>query len=139
MRLLETNAGSKMVQGKNLLFYSVCIENEHPDIFKKFSEGRTPLWACLELEHINMLVYKIAYMLRLDTPPQSISILTVDGSPHCIQLHYAVEEAKKISGSNIEVKHFVIYKGEVQEVPSQTVKKSRYLGKFHKTITNYTP
>nr|MDO8081332.1 hypothetical protein [Candidatus Freyarchaeota archaeon] len=130
MRLLETNAGSKMVQGKDLLFYSVCIENEHPDIFREFSEVRTPLWACLELEHINMLVYKIACMLRLDEPPRSISILTVDGSPHCIQLHYAVEEAKKISGSDIEVRHFVLSKGEVEEVSSQTVKKSRYLGKL---------
>jgi len=130
LRLLETNAGSKMVQGKDLLFYSVCIENEHPDIFREFSEVRTPLWACLELEHINMLVYKIACMLRLDEPPRSISILTVDGSPHCIQLHYAVEEAKKISGSDIEVRHFVLSKGEVEEVSSQTVKKSRYLGKL---------
>jgi hypothetical protein len=128
MRLLETNAGSKTVQEKNLLFYSVCIENEYPHIFKKFSEGRTPLWACLELEHINMLVYKIACMLKLDKPPQSISVLTIDGSPHCIQLHYAVDEAKKISGSNIEVRHFVISKGEVEEVASRTVKKSRYLG-----------
>lgn len=130
MRLLETNTGSKMVQGNDLLFYSVCIENEHPHIFKKFSELRTPLWACLELEHINMLVYKISCMLRLDKPPKSISVLTVDGSPHCIQLHYAVEEAKKISGSNVEVRHFVISRGEVEEVASQTIKKSRYLSKL---------
>ncbi|WXG42370.1 MAG: hypothetical protein WED07_16660 [Candidatus Freyarchaeum deiterrae] len=130
MRLLETNAGSKMVRGKDLLFYSVCIEKEHPNIFREFSEGRTLLWVCLESEHLNMLVYKIASMLRLDEPPRSISVLTVDGSPHCIQLHYAVEEAKKISGSDIEARHFVLSKGKVEEVTSQTVKKSRYLGKL---------
>jgi hypothetical protein len=119
-----------MVQGKDLLFYSVCIENEHPDVFREFSEGRTPLWVCLELEHINMLVYKIASMLRLDEPPRSISVLTIDGSPHCIQLHYAVEEAKKISGSDVGVKHFVVSRGKVEEITSQTVKRSRYLGKI---------
>ena len=130
MRLLETNAGSKMIQGKDLLFYSVCIENEHPDVFREFSKGRTPLWVCLESEHINMLVYKIACMLKLEESPTSISVLTVDGSPHCIQLHYAVEEAKKISGSDIDARHFVLSKGKVEEVTSQTVKKSRYLGKL---------
>ncbi len=132
MRLLETNAGSKVIRGKDLLFYSVCIESEHPDIFMELSQGRTALWVCLELEHINMLVYKIASMLRLYEPPKTISVLTVDGSPHCIQLHYAVEEAKKISGSSVEVKHFVISNGAVNEVSAQTVKKSRYLGKLEK-------
>ncbi|MFB0561432.1 MAG: hypothetical protein ACETWM_09505 [Candidatus Lokiarchaeia archaeon] len=130
MRLLETNVGSKMVQGKDLLFYSVCIKNEHPDIFKEFSKGRISLWVCLELEHINMLVYKIATMLKLSESPKNISVLTVDGSPHCIQLHYAVEDAKKISGSKIEVRHFVLAKGALKEVSAQTVKKSRYLGKI---------
>lgn len=128
MRLLETNVGSKMVQGKDLLLYSVCIKNEHPEIFKEFSKGRTSLW--VELEHINMLVYKIATMLKLSEPPKTISVLTVDGSPHCIQLHYAVDDAKKISGSKIEVRHFVLAKGAVKEVSAQTVKKSRYLGKI---------
>jgi hypothetical protein len=130
LRFLETNAGSRMVQGKDLLFYSVCIENEHPDIFREFSKDRTPLSVCLEQEHINMLVYKIACMMKLDDPPKSISVLTIDGSPHCIQLHYAVEEAKKISGSNVGVKHFVVSRGKVEEVSSQTVKRSRYLGKL---------
>ncbi len=130
MRLLETNAGSRMVKGKDLLFYSVCIENEYPNIFKEFSRDKTPLWVCLELEHINMLVYKIASMLKLYNPPKTISVLTVDGSPHCIQLHYAVEETKKISGSSIEIRHFVLSKGMVKEVSAQTVKKSRYMSKL---------
>ncbi|MHA1263429.1 MAG: hypothetical protein ACTSSA_15385 [Candidatus Freyarchaeota archaeon] len=137
MRLLETNAGSKNVQDRDLLFYSVCIRSDHPDILEEFSRGRTALWACLELEHINMLVYKIASMLRLYKPPRSIHVLTVDGSPHCVQLHYAVEEAKKISGSNIQVRHFVISKGAAIEVSAQTVKRSRYLGKLEKNHSNH--
>ncbi len=130
MRLLETNVGSKMVRGKDLLIYSICIEKENPEIFSEFSRHRTPLWVCLELEHINMLVYKIGSMLTQYEPPQTISVLTVDGSPHCVQLHYAVEDAKKISGSIIDVRHFVISKGGVKEVSAQTVRKSRYLGKI---------
>lgn len=65
MRLLETNVGSRSVRGKDLLIYSVCIKNEYPDILMEFTNGKTALWACLELEHLNMLVYKIATMLRL--------------------------------------------------------------------------
>ncbi|MGQ9723579.1 MAG: hypothetical protein ACUVXA_19940 [Candidatus Jordarchaeum sp.] len=130
MRLLETNVGSRSVRGKDLLIYSVCIKNEYPDILMEFTNGKTALWACLELEHLNMLVYKIATMLRLSDPPKSIHVLTVDGSPHCVQLHYAVEEAKKISGSKIEVRHFVLSKGVVKEVSPLRVRKSRYLGKL---------
>ena len=48
----------------------------------------------------------------------------------------AVEEAKKISGSNIQVRHFVISKGAAIEVSAQTVKRSRFLGKLEKNRSN---
>ncbi|MEM1658958.1 MAG: hypothetical protein QXX87_02140 [Candidatus Jordarchaeales archaeon] len=130
MRLSETNAGSRTVQGKDVLIYSSCIQVEYPDVFGEVSRGRTALSACLEAEHVNMLVYKLAYMFKLSNPPLSVTVLTVDGSPHCVQLHYAVQEALRISGAKIPVTHLVVAEGKVVEVSPEVVKRSRWLSKI---------
>ncbi len=129
-RLAEMNAGSHMIQGVDLLVYGSCIPVEHPEMFKKVADGRVPLSACLEAEHMNMLVYKLAYMFKLKRPPSSVVVLTIDGSPHCVQLHYAVEEALRISGGEIPIKHLVIVNGKLVEVSSEQVKRSRWLSKI---------
>ncbi len=134
MSLLETNAGSKGILGKKLLIYGSCIKEEHKDLFKVLSAGKTALGVCLEREHVNMIVYKLATVLKLNKPPKEITVLTVDGSPHCVQLHYAIEETKKLVGSNINVKHVVVSNGKPVEVDRKTVKLSRYLAKIQKLI-----
>lgn len=134
MDLLRINAGSRYIKGKELLIYGSCVKQEHPKVFEKFSENKTALSLCLEKEHINMAVYKIASMLKLYNPPKEITVLTVDGSPHCIQLHYAIDEAKKLTSSDIKVEHFVITDRKAIQVSSEAVKLSRYLGKLEKRI-----
>ncbi len=129
-RLSETNAGSRTVQGKEILIYGSCIPMEYPEVFKEISRGRTSLSACLEAEHMNMLVYKLAYMFRLKNPPSSITVLTIDGSPHCVQLHYAVQEALRIAGAEIPTTHLVIANGKTVEVSPEVVKRSRWLSKI---------
>ncbi|MEM3664279.1 MAG: hypothetical protein QXW47_06875 [Candidatus Jordarchaeales archaeon] len=129
-RLSETNAGSHTVQGKDVLIYGSCISTEHPEVFREISRGRTSLSACLEAEHMNMIVYKLVYMFKLKNPPASLTILTIDGSPHCVQLHYAVQEALRISGAEIPTTHLVIANGKVVEVSSEAVKRSRWLSKI---------
>ncbi len=130
MELLETNAGSKFVKGKSILIYGACTELEHPKILEEASKGKTKLSLCLEKEHMNMVVYKLATMLNLTKPPKDVTVLTIDGSPHCVQLHYAVEEAKKLTHSTIPVKHLVIINKRVVEVSPEKVKLSRYLSKI---------
>lgn len=129
-RLAETNAGSRLVQGRDVLIYGSCIPAEHPEAFREVSTGRTALSACLEAEHMNMLVYKLAYMFKLKAPPKSVTVLTIDGSPHCVQLHYTVQEALRISGVEIPVVHLVIADGRVVEVSPEAVKRSRWLSKI---------
>lgn len=130
MNLLEVNAGSRYVRGENILIYGSCIESEHPWILKETSKDKTPLSICLEKEHMNAVVYKLAFMFRLSHPPNEFTVLTVDGSPHCVQLHYALEEASKLTGQKIPIKHLVIYNGKVVDISPNVVKLSRYLGKI---------
>lgn len=134
MRLLSTNAASKEIRSNpRLLIYGECIRVEHPEILDDLSKGRTCLAACPEREHINVIALKVASIIsRLEL--EELLVLTVDGSPHCIQLHHAVEEALKISRSPVKVRHVVIYKGKALEISRETVKTARYLFKVENLI-----
>ncbi len=95
--LLSTNSASKRLRGKDLLVYSSCINEEWPNILKDFSD-MVQLHVCPERDHINVVALKLASMLaRVDL--KGIKVLSVDGSPHCLHLHHAVEEAIRVTGS----------------------------------------
>jgi len=134
-RLTEFNvAGRELREKRRLLVYGSCIFNEYPDILSRFSEGRVALGVCLEAEHLNVVALKLASIFaRVDL--EEVVVLTVDGSPHCIQLHHAVEEARKVTGRQINVRHFVIEGGEALEVSAEAVKVARYLSKIQRLLT----
>ncbi len=82
----------------------------------------------MEESIFNVVALKIASILaRIEL--DELGILTVDGSPHCLQLHHVAEEALKITRSNCRLRHFVVVKGKIKEIPSIAVKISRYLSK----------
>lgn len=123
-----------MREKRRLLVYGTCILYEYPEVLSRFSEGRVALGACLEAEHLNIVGLKLASMFaRVEL--EEVAVLTVDGSPHCIQLHHAVEEAKKVSGRDINVRHFVIEDGEAREVSPEAVKTARYLSKIQRLLS----
>jgi len=133
-RLTEFNvAGRELREKRRLLVYGSCIFNEYPDILSRFSEGRVALGVCLEAEHLNVVALKLASIFaRVDL--EGVVVLTVDGSPHCIQLHHAVEEARKVTGRQVNVRHFVIEEGEALEVSPEAVKVARYLSKIQRLL-----
>jgi len=138
MRLLSTNAASKKIRSNpRLLIYGECVRVEHPEVLKEFSEGRVCLAACPESEHINMIALKVASIVsRLEI--KELLVLTVDGSPHCIQLHHAIEEALKISPSPAKVRHLVVYKGKALEISKEAIKTARYLFKIENLMRTKT-
>jgi len=131
--LLSVNVAGKEIRDKRkLLICGSCVVDEYKDIFEKYVEGRVPLIVCMEREHMNMVALKVASMAaRVDL--DEIVVLTVDGSPHCIQLHMAIEEVKRIVG-NLNVRHVAIEDGKDIEVDSKCVKIARYLTKIQKLI-----
>lgn len=125
--LLRRNVNSKKIS-KNLLIYSSCIEDDFPEFLEKFN-GYTKLKICLEEHHINPILRKIiaiAYKRNI----KKIIALTVDGSPHCIQLHFALEEVKRYF--NLQTEHYVIEKGELLKISEESVKISRHLNIIEK-------
>ncbi len=133
-RLTEVNVASKLIRDtRRILVYGSCVRDEYPEIFEEFRLGRVPLAVCLEAEHFNVVALKLASMFaRVEL--EEVVVLTVDGSPHCVGLHHAVEEALRVTRKNIQVKHYVIEGGKALEVSSQAVKVSRYLSRVQRLL-----
>jgi hypothetical protein len=121
--LLKTNVNSDAIS-EDILLYGSCISTEYKEILGQFKQG-TFLHVCLEKEHVNQAAWKIQTIVRVNKP-KKIAVLTIAGSPHCIQLHHALEDVKKIFPA-LQVKHYVIEKGKLIEVTAKAVRISRHL------------
>jgi len=131
MELLCTKVTSKVfrpvnVKNPKLLVYGSCIPQEFPEIFKQYSEGKECFDACLEHVHFNDVIEKLSAILKFNKI-EELTVLTIDGSPHCIQLHFAAQDAKRITGADTQLKHFAIEKGKVIEASADKVKAKRHL------------
>jgi len=132
-RLLDINAKSTLFRdSKKLLVASRCLETEKPWLIEEFKKkGYIVVTACPEAEHVNMLGFKLCGILARCSF-EEIAVLSVDGSMHCTQLHWMLEEVFKIVKPGAQRRHFVVYEGDVVEVSEKTVKYSRYLAKVER-------
>ncbi len=135
-KLIDVNAKSKLIRNReSLLILSRCIELEHPEAIEGFKEKCAILTVCPEEEHINHVGFKLAGILARGNYKEVI-VLSVDGSMHCVQLHFMVEEIFKIMGLDSKVKrrHLVLTKGAVIEVSKDCVKNARFLSRVDKLL-----
>ncbi len=135
-RLIDVNARSRIFRDKRkLLIIGRCVEIEHPEILEKFPQNEYGILSvCLEAEHVNMVGFKLLGILARGDY-EEVSVLTVDGSMHCTQLHWMVEEVFKIGRyRNISRRHYIIYHGKIYNVSTDAVKTSRYLYKVDKLL-----
>ena len=129
---LTTNVGDReIMKAKKLLLYGTCIAEKYPKILKEYSEGRVALTVCLERDHMNMVAFKLATMVK-SAKLEEITVLTVDGSPHCVQLHQAVSEVNRLFDEPPSTRYFVVEHGKIHEIDAKTVKASRFLSKISK-------
>jgi hypothetical protein len=135
------NVGDKRMREKgNLLLIGTCMNDRFPSIVEEYSKsngGQAVLHVCLEETHVNQAGFKIGSIIRY-SGIKKVTVLTVDGSPHCVQLHYVIEDIKRHFTSDIEITHFVVEKGKVHEISDRAVKKSRHLSKIQ-TMTEKIP
>ena len=129
-RLMDVNAKSTIFRdAEKLAVVSRCLEVEKPQVVEDLKlKGYAVLTACPEAEHVNMLGFKLAGVLAR-CKFREVAVLTVDGSMHCTQLHWMLEEVFKIMKLDISRRHFVEHEGAVIEIPADIVKKSRFLHK----------
>ena len=140
--LMELNAASRLLRGRPvLLVVGLCVELEKPWALERAVEllgGRERVGivsVCPEAVHINMIGFKLAGMVaRLR--PETVAVLTTDGSMHCVQLHYVVEELEKlgVAGGGWRRRHLVASREGLVEVSPEAVRASRFLARVQRLL-----
>jgi len=134
MNFLSSNVGDQRFRDNpHLLLYGTCVPERYPTIFEQFSKGKTPIHACLEEFHMDHVGYKLASIIKY-SKIEELTILTIDGSPHCYQLHALGQDIKRHFASEVNVSHYVIEKGEVYEISPQTIIITRHLHRVQKLL-----
>jgi hypothetical protein len=133
MKLIETWVKASFLKGASLLLVSECAQTVYPDVYKKFVEGRVVLTGCPEAENAKMLVGKLATILTCSNI-NDLTVLTMEGSPHCFALHAVANETMFITKVKVPFSHFVILNGKAIQVSSESVRVARYLHLVQKCI-----
>ena len=129
-RAIDINAASRYLRSRpKLLIIGRCLEAEKPWALERFPDDEyAKITVCLEAEHVNHVGFKIAGILAR-VPFEEVAVLTTDGSMHCVQLHFMLEEIYKLMRPRARRRHFVVRGDEVVEVPAEAVRTARYLSK----------
>lgn len=132
-KLLRTWVKAPILHNADLLILGECTQIVNASIIKKIGENKVILTYCPEGE--GPLAYgKIASIIRA-SKPRSITVLTIDGSPHCLMVHAAVNEAIFEVGVKIKQEHYVLVNGEeLIKISPDTVRVARYLHLVKKLI-----
>lgn len=131
--VLDTSAAPRLVrERKRILLVSACLlEGDKLEAVLERFPSYAILSACPEKHHVNLIGFKLFGILAR-IPVDELSVLTTDGSMHCVQLHYLAEELGRVF--SFRRRHFVYEKGEILEVEPEAVKISRYLSRVSKML-----
>ena len=114
-----------------IIIIGSCVQYMQPRGYEKLRGISYNIYdVCLENTHINMVITKIAGMLRTGKIKRII-FASVDKSLHCIQLHYIQDELRKIMDiRNISVENYVVVNDELIEINPETIELSKNLSKL---------
>jgi hypothetical protein len=138
--IIEVNLYNQRLKDKFLLI-GTCVKDLYPQILKNFQRLYKNIFEyCLENGHYNILFTKLVDIISTGNISR-IGFLTVDESPHCIQMHFTSRYLKRISRFKLKFEHYVIsknnkiYKIEIKDI--NNAKKLSRLGKLIKTKSIY--
>jgi hypothetical protein len=120
-----------------IIIVGSCLKYMQPEGFRKLNDISDNIYElCLEETHINMAITKVGGMLRTGKIKKLIFV-SVDKSPHCIQLHYIQDELKKMMNiENIDIKNYVVINNELEEITPEIISLSKNLSKLKHIINN---
>ena len=110
-------------------------ENMFPKIYNELNEISENIYdVCLEETHLNMVITKIAGMVARKKCKE-LTFVTVDKSPHCVQLHYVVKELENIMDlKDIKIKNYVATSDGLIEIPIEVIGLSKNLAKLKEKL-----
>lgn len=130
--LLKTNCFD--VEEKMIIIGS-CLEYMFPKIYNELNAVSENIYdVCLEDTHLNMVITKIAGMIGRKKCKE-LTFVTVDKSPHCVQLHYVVKELENIMDlKDIRIKNYVATNDGLVEIPIEVIGISKNLAKLKENL-----
>ncbi len=111
-----------------LVVIGSCLQRMQPKAYEELEKMAPEIFeVCLEKDHLNMVITKMMGMFaRCEV--KKLVIATVDKSPHCVQLHYAVKELQKAMDlSEIEIVNYVALENKLVEIPMEVIALSKNL------------
>ncbi len=126
--LLKTNCFD--VEEKMIIIGS-CLEYMFPKIYNELNNIYENIYdVCLEDTHLNMVITKLAGMIARKKCKE-LTFVTVDKSPHCVQLHYVVKELENIMDlKGVKIKNYVATNDGLIEIPIEVISLSKNLSKL---------
>ncbi len=111
-----------------IVIMGTCLPSMQPKAYQELLSICPNIYQfCLEKEHINMALSKVAGMVARNNI-KHIIFATLDKSLHCIQLHYLAHELLKITDKKgIKTTHYIAANDQLNEVSAETVALSRNL------------
>ncbi|MHA1589541.1 MAG: 4Fe-4S ferredoxin [Candidatus Njordarchaeales archaeon] len=131
--LLALWVKAPILKNADIIIVSKCLKHVNPELYGKITKGKVVLEYCPEQENPESYG-KIASIIR-SSKPRSLTVVTIDGSPHCFILQAAVNEAAYILGEKVVRKHFVVLDGkELVEITPEAIRVARYLSLVNSLI-----
>ena len=113
---------------KTIIIVGSCLKSREPQVFEQLQKITSDIYdICLEETHVNMAITKIAGMLRTHII-EKVIFVSVDKSPHCVQLHYIQDELRKMMMiENITIENYVCCDGNLIKISPKTISLSKNL------------
>ena len=113
---------------ETIIICGSCLSRMQPQGFNDLKKITDHIYGvCLEEIHMNMVTHKIASIIRVGKA-RKIIFASVDGSPHCVQLHYIANELRKIMNLEaIEITNMVIVQNKLVEISEEAISRSKKL------------
>ncbi len=128
-RLMETNIYDV---DEVLIVAGSCLKFMQPKAFSEIEKISSNIYSvCLEETHVNMVITKVGGILRTGKV-KKIVFVSVDKSPHCIQMHYIQDELKKMMNNleNIIVENYVAVDNRIELISPEVISLSKNLSKL---------
>ncbi len=126
--LLKTNCFDI---SEKIIIIGSCLQNMFPKIYQELEQESVNIYeVCLEETHLNMVITKIIGMISRNNIKE-IKFVTVDKSPHCVQLHYVVKELENIINlEKLHIENYVVTNKGLIKIPIKVIGISKNLSKL---------
>lgn len=124
-KLIQTNCFDTT---EKMIIMGTCLKEMQPKAYEKVLKISENIYeVCLEEIHMNMVVTKLIGMIARKNIKE-LYFVTVDKSPHCIQLHYIVKELENMMDlEKIKIKNYIAENNQLVEIPIEVIGLSKNL------------